>query len=117
MKNRYILPISLFFLASILIVPVLADDEPDINITNLPGQLASAWGISEFAAGIFISTILFFAFLFPLIIWSKVGLITLIVGFSIMGFCIAVGWLPYWIMILVSFLIAAMYAGRIKKMV
>ena len=116
-KPRYILSLSLFFLVLTLIIPVYAeDDEPDVNLLNLPEQLGNAWGISTFAAGIFMSTIMFFTFLFPLIIWRKSGLIVLIVGFGIMGFCIAVGWLPYWIMLLISLLIAAMYASTIKKM-
>ena len=115
LKLRYILPLSLFLVLT-LIIPVYADDEPDINLINLPEQLGDAWGISSFAAGLFLSMILFFAFLFPLVIWRKSGLITLIVGFSIMGFCIAIGWLPYWIMLLISLLIAALYASTIRKM-
>lgn len=110
-----ILSLPLFFLVLTLIIPVYADDEPDINLVNLPEQLGDAWGISGFAAGLFMSTIVFFAFLLPLVVWRKSGLITLIVGFSIMGFCIAIGWLPYWIMLLISLLIAAMYASTIKK--
>lgn len=116
MKTRYILSLSLFFLLLTLIIPVYADDEPDVNLVNLPEQLGDAWGISSFAAGLFMSTIMFFAFLLPLVVWRKSGLITLIVGFSIMGFCIAIGWLPYWIMLLISLLIAALYTSTIKKM-
>ena len=116
MKNRYILSLSLFFLVLTLIIPVYADDEPDINLVNLPEQLGDAWGISSFAAGLFMSTIVLFAFLLPLVVWRKTGLITLIVGFSIMGFCIAIGWLPYWIMLLIFLLTAALYASTIKKM-
>jgi len=114
-KNHYILSLPLFFLALTLIIPVYADDEPDINLVNLPEQLGDAWGISSFAAGLFMSTVLLFAFLLPLVVWRKTGLITLIVGFSIMGFCIAIGWLPYWIMLLISLLIASMYASKIKR--
>ena len=114
-KNHYILSLPLFFLVLTLITPVYADDEPDINLVNLPEQLGDAWGISSFAAGLFMSTVLLFAFLLPLVVWRKTGLITLIVGFSIMGFCIAIGWLPYWIMLLISLLIASMYASKIKR--
>lgn len=116
MKKKALLYLPLFFLVLTLIIPVYAEDEPDVNIVNLPAQLADAWGISTFAAGLFMSTIVFFAFLLPLIIWRKTGLITLVVGFSIMGFCIAIGWLPFWITILVGLLIIAMYGSQIKKM-
>ena len=88
------LPLSLpllFFVCLSLILPVYADDEPDINITNLPEQLASAWGITEFAAGIFMSTLLALTFLFPIAIWKRTSFAPLIVGFGVMAFCIAIG--------------------------
>lgn len=110
------LSIPLFFLICFsLIIPVYADD-PDINIMNLPAQLASAWGITEFAAGLFMSTLLCLAFLFTIAIWKKTAFAPLIVGIGVMGFCIAIGWLPYWILIAVVMLIAAMSASRIKRM-
>ena len=108
--------ISLFFLISMIVIsPVFAEEEPDINIMNLPEQLASTWGISEFAAGLFMSTLLCLAFLFPIAMWKKTSFAPLIVGFGVMGFCIAIGWLPYWLMLLISLLIAAMYASKIKR--
>lgn len=91
--------------------------EPDVNLTLLPSQLASAWGIDVLAAGLFMSTLLIFAFLMPIMISKKSGLILLIVGFTLASFCIAVGWLPLWIMLLVTFLVAAIYASRIKEMI
>lgn len=112
-----LLSISLFFLIStILVSPVFAEDEPDINIMNLPEQLASAWGITEFAAGLFMSTLLCLAFLFPIAMWKRTSFAPLIIGLGTMSFCIAIGWLPYWIILLVSLMIAAMYASKIKRM-
>lgn len=113
--NR-ILSLPLFFLLCFsLTIPVYAEEEPDINITNLPEQLASAWGITEFAAGLFMSTLLCLAFLFPIAIWKKTTFAPLIVGLGVMGFCIAIGWMPYWILLVISLLIASMYASKIKK--
>ncbi|MDH5765037.1 MAG: DUF2341 domain-containing protein [Gammaproteobacteria bacterium] len=91
---------------------------PDVNLVELPVQLAEHWGISSFAAGIFMSGLLSFGFLLALLLIPKKPsiLATMIVGFCVLGFCIAIGWLPYWIMLLISLLIAAIYASTIKKM-
>lgn len=105
----------LFFVCLSLIIPVYAEDEPDINLVNLPEQLASAWGITEFAAGLFMSTLLCLAFLFPIAMWKRTSFAPLIVGFGVMSFCIAIGWLPYWLMLLISLLIASVYASKIKR--
>lgn len=112
------LPLSLplFFLLSLsLIIPVYADDDPDINLTNLPEQLSDAWGITEFAAGLFMSTLLCLTFLFPIAMWKKTSFAPLIVGFGVMSFCIAIGWLPYWILLVITLLVASMYASKIKR--
>jgi len=95
----------------------IATSEPDVDLTLLPSQLALAWGIDALAAGLFMSTLLIFAFLMPIMIYKKSGIIVLIVGFSLMSFCIAIGWLPVWIMLLASFLVAVMYALKIKDMI
>ena len=112
---RLKLSISLFFLIFTLISPVFAEDDPDINIMNLPEQLPSAWGITEFAAGIFMSTLLCLAFLFPIAMWKKTSFTPLIVGLGVMSFCIAIGWLPYWILLAITLLIATLYASKIKR--
>ena len=106
--------LPLLFFVCTLIIPVYAD-EPDINIMNLPEQLASAWGITEFAAGLFMTTLLCLAFLFPIAIWKKTAFAPLIVGFGVMGFCVAIAWFPVWLMLLLCLLIASMYASKIKR--
>lgn len=92
------------------------EEEDAITLQNVPLRLGEKWGISTFAAGLFTSTILMFAFLFPLVIWEKSGIIVLVVAFSVMGFLVAIGWLPYWIMLMVSLFVVAMYSHKIKEM-
>ena len=108
------LPLLCFLVLTLFIIPVLAQEE-DVNLVNFPTQLAAHWGISTFAAGLFLSSLLAVAFLFPFMLWKKSGLMIVMVGFSVMGFCIAIGWLPYWIMLMLSLLIASMFAGKITK--
>lgn len=115
MQKRYL---PFFFLVLTFFIRS-AYAEEDINIENLPAQLADAWGITEFAAGIFISMILLFTFLIPtlLIAKGKEGgtLAIMIVGFGIMGFCISIGYLNYWFLLLITLLVAALYAKRVTE--
>jgi len=109
------------FLCVILILflsisPIYAEDDEDINLLNLDNQLATHWGISAFAAGLFLTTLLSFAFLMPFIVFKKGGIMILIVGIGVMGFCIAIGWLSEWVLLLVALLIAGLYSTVIKKM-
>ena len=109
------------FLCVILILilsisPAYADDDEDINLMNLDNQLATHWGISEFAAGLFLTTLLTFGFLMPFIVFKKGGIMIVVVGIAVMGFCIAIGWLSEWVLLLVALLIAGLYATTIKKM-
>lgn len=115
MKRILSLHLLFFFVLIFLILPAYAQDE-DINLINLPSQLAEHWGITPFASGLFLSSMLGFAFLIPTMILIKrnsIGIV--IIGFSVMSFCIAVGWLPYWILLLLCLLIASMYASKISK--
>jgi len=112
--------IPLFFLLVLILTlstsPVYADEDPDINLLNLDDQLAEAWGIPTFAAGLFLTTLLSFAFLMPFIVFRKGGIMIVIVGIAVMGFCIAVGWLSEWVLLMVALLIAGLYASTFKKM-
>lgn len=90
--------------------------EVAISLINLPGQLAVKWGISSFAAGLFMSSILIFAFLFPLVICEKSGIIVLVVAFSVMGFCTAIAWFPAWMLVILTLLVLVAYSSRIKEM-
>lgn len=91
-------------------------DEESVTIYNVPVVLGNKLGISTFAGGLLMSTVVLFAFLFPLVLWRKSGLIVLVVSFSVMGFMIAIEWLPYWIVLIVGLLVTVMYFDKIKKM-
>jgi len=38
----------------------------------------------------------------------------LFVGFLVMSVCIALTWLPYWILLIVGLLVASLWSGKIK---
>jgi len=103
------------YLVNIIVFPVHADG--DVNLTDLPSQLANALGISVFAASLLASAIFLFAFLLPVAIWGKESVFpTAIIGFVVMGFLVAVGWLPAWVMLMTVLLVAGMYAVIWKHM-
>ena len=57
-------------------------------------------------------------FLFPamLLVKGKTSqeYVILFVGFSVIGVCIALGWFPYFMLLIISMLVALMYAGKMR---
>jgi len=112
--------LSLLFLCLMSFVSsVYADDEADnVNIMDLPSKLSDAIGVPVFASQLLISSIFLFAFLLPCSIWGGENpLPTIIIGFCIMGFLIAVSWMPYWFLFVIALIIALMFGGRMKDWV
>jgi len=87
----------------------------DINLINLPVELAEALGISTFAGQILCSCILGLTFLLPLSIWGSF-LPTLIVGIMLMGFFVTIQWLPAWTMIMITLIVAGIYGLRMREL-
>jgi len=118
--KKAILLISLFFLAFAIQFTSLtygADNGTDINLTSFPAALADKLSVSEFAGGIIASIILTLAFMLPVIIWSKTLLPALFVGILCIGASIAIGWLDYWFLLLISMLIALMFGAKMKDII
>lgn len=116
--NRFLLLSPLLFLCLISSIPsVYAAEGEGVNFMEFPQYLSDAIGIPVFASQMLISTVFIFAFLLPCAIWGKTSLPAIIVGFSIMGFLIAVSWLPYWFLLLISLIVALIYAKEIKGLV
>lgn len=107
----------LFFL--MLISPVFAPD--DVNLLDLPEQLGERLGVSTFAGGLIASAILFMITVLPIAMITRrrnTGFIAeLVVGFVVMGVCIAINWLPYWFILIFSMIVALMFAGRMREFI
>lgn len=105
----------LFFLLFFLVETVYA---PDVNLQDVDNYLGAALGIGTFAGGIFASIIFMMVCILPTALISRktrVGFLPeLIMGFVSMGACIAIGWLPYWFLLIFSILIALMFAGAMR---
>jgi len=107
------------FLFSILPVPVKA--EADIEISAIPQNLADKMGIPLFAGQLLCSTILLLIFVLPTALIARKKnaspIAELMLGLCGMSVCLALGWLPYWILLVFTMLIALMYAGKMRDFI
>lgn len=95
------------------------DEDQTWNLMDLDDQVASALGVSTFISGLIISTILNFMFLLPLAYLcsgknKNPVLPCLIIGLPLDGTCVALGWLPVWIMLIICMLVALMFASSMR---
>jgi len=118
--NRARLPLFLLFtLAFLVLIPnVYAADEDVVNLSEFPQELAIALTIPLFAAQLLASSIVLALFILPTTFaCSKferdVVIPTLFVGVLSVSFCIALTWLPVWIFVILTFLIALMFSDKI----
>jgi len=116
LKKSKILILLCFFLVLSLIQFAHADDS-NVNLLNLPTQLAAALGISVFAAGILctIGTEMFCVIPITILTRGKNMLITVIFAFLGLGFSTAVGWLAYWLMIVIVLITAGLWASIFRN--
>lgn len=122
MKYKKVLAIVPFLLFLALIP--LGYCETEVNLLDLPGQVATYFGIDEFSAKLLVS---FFFLLWPTVV---VGFLygrarnagsmlypIIIVDFVAMGFLVALGWMPYWIFLIVCLLIALLLAMQLRGLI
>lgn len=89
----------------------------EINLLDLPEQVAEYFGIDEFSAGLLVSSVglLFGVMLVGFIVRSKGTMYSiLIVGISLMSFFVALGWYPVWMLTIVVLLLALLISGKLK---
>lgn len=100
-----------------LIIPqVYAEEEPDVDIVYIPQQLSNALNIPLIASEILISLAIMLSLALPLAMLKAKGLLILIIFFSTMGFLVVLGWLPFWLLLVLSLMVAFMYADKFKRM-
>jgi hypothetical protein len=119
MNRRRLFPPLFLFLILNLINEVHASGEGEpVDLTHLPDQVANALGISVFAAGILCFIVMTFAFMLPAMIWGKKGsMASLFIGVGVLGFGIAVAWLPFWFLLIIVLIIALMFGQQARDMI
>jgi len=103
---------------------VYASDEDVVNLPDFPQKLCDALGMPTnlFAGQLLASSIVLALFLLPTVFacskFNKdVVIPSLFVGVMSLSFCIALEWLPVWIFVLVTFLIALMFSDKITGVI
>ena len=81
-----------------------------MSITNIPSYFADLTGMNEVTAQLILSIFIIFLLLLPYIILTKgepnpiVSFILIFIGLSI---ALGLGWAPFWIMIMMIFILVA----------
>jgi len=104
----------LLFLVNIL--EVFAQDGENVNLLQLPEQLANRLGIGLTAAKLLCCIIFTLMFFLPIAMFSRRNVILcLFSGIILLGFFIALGWLDVWFMLILILIVAVMFSGKIKE--
>lgn len=97
------------------------EDEDVVDLPSFPEKLAEKLNISLFTAKLLASLILMCIPLFPSMLIAgyfggkdAVAYSCLIVGLSMMGFCVALTWMPVWIFLIICVLVGIMFAGTMR---
>lgn len=83
------------------------------SLEDIPTWIASAWGIDLVSAQIIISAGVFFAFVVPILVLRKDRgsfNLEIVGGFFALMLCVGLGWLPFWILMVVIVIVAVAVA-------
>jgi len=100
-------------LGNFSILPAYGQDN-EVDLSNFPNQLASKLNIPLFAAKLLATSIVLAIFLFPVVLLTKNPIAHMFIGLVVMGFCIAMDWLPVWFLLVVCMVIALMFSGKMR---
>jgi len=114
--NKWILCVLIVSLVILINVPrVYAQDEGEVDLTDLPSNLAKALGVSEAVAKLLASACVMLLFLTPVLMLTRNLYAILMIGFIAMGILIALGWLDFWFILAISLIIASLWGSKIAK--
>jgi len=91
------------------------EDEDIVDISQLPAKLAEALNAPLFAGQILASAIPFCLICFPTFLLTNESKAHVTSIIFVLGLCVALTWLPVWLLLLISLSIALMYANTIKE--
>lgn len=89
-----------------------------VDLTGFPQALANQLGISLFAGQIMASTIFLAMILLPTLFVSKkfgvASIATYVMAIMGLSVCVAIGWIGYWVLVLVVMMVALMFSGTVR---
>lgn len=94
---------------------------PDVDITLFPAQLSDILGVDVFTAQLILSAValIFTVCLVGYIIKKGTALTygLLVTEFVVMAALIGLGWLPYWILLVMSLAVGLMFAATMRDFI
>lgn len=116
MVIKALFPLFLVCFAVLSLVSPVYGASP-IPFPDLPDALANQTGISVFACQILFTVIVELMFLLPLNATKRGSafLPNIILGLGTMVFTVAIGWCPYWVLLLVCLVIAVFWGMKVSK--
>ena len=118
--KRLIFPIIVcVFLVLSLVPNVQAEDESgDVNLLDLPKNLADALGIPVYAGKLLTCAVIVFWLFLPTIVFGRkmehFVQVFILEGFLLLGFFIAVQWIEFWYMLVYVLIVAGLWASKMK---
>ncbi len=89
-----------------------------LNITDVPSNLGAQLGVGAFGGGLIASAVLILGLLLPTALIARkknAGFVPeLVMAFLGLCICVGIGWLSYWILLIIALLVAVMYAGTMR---
>jgi len=91
-----------------------------VDVSQFPNNLAYALNIPLFAGQLLASVILMSFFLFPTMMLThgktRQEIPITFIGVGTLSVCIALGWTPYFVMLLIIMMVAFAYADKIRSL-
>lgn len=122
LNRKVIMAAFILFLFTAFFIQI-AYCESDYDLTDLDDAVAETLGIDSFTAGLLISAVIL-TFVTVMVGFSmykaksNVALYGIIItDFVTMAFLVGLGWLPYYIFLVIALLIAVLFAGQIRDLI
>lgn len=121
--RKWVIPVTVCLLLVLFLVRAVhaqenetTDSSQDVNLFDLPRNMANALGIPLYAGQLLTCALFTFWLIFPTAIYAKKNLeyIFILEGFLLLGFFIAVSWIEYWYMLVYVLVVAGLWAGKMK---
>jgi len=112
---RTIILILIIGILASLPLAYAADEDSQVNLLDVPLRVSEALGIPLFASQIICSCVVFVMLVLPVAFLSKKSYVPpLITSFLVLGSTVAIGWLPYWFLLIICLIVALMFAGNMR---
>ena len=98
------------------LIPAEIPAGPLVVLDDFPIMLGNYLGISTFVSRTLLSAMIMCVVALSLAMYKAKGLLIVVACLSVSGFLVAIGWLPIWLFLILSMIIAFLFANKIKGM-